>query len=71
MVKWNELNEAQKCWIISGAKCVEGFWENTQAFQLKKTIYTIDEVGDIWVTTNKNKGARLVTMADINRAKTI
>lgn len=63
-MKTNDLTSVQKNRLFNLPECA-GFWDDTKGFQYKKTIYTVDEAGWLWVTTNRNNGVRLATYADI------
>lgn len=64
MIRIYELSEVQKDKIFSGIPSA-GYWTGTKGFLHKKTLWTIDSAGWLYVSTHN--GARLATFADIRK----
>ena len=59
-----DLTKHQKNRLFSGAACA-GYWMGTQGFIHKRTLWTVDSSGWLYVTTKK--GTRNANFSDIKR----
>lgn len=59
-----DLTKHQKNKLFLGIHC-DGYWMGTQGFIHKRTLWTVDSAG--WVYVTHRNGTRNATFADIRR----